>query len=151
DGPGDPPAWPADLPPVEKLRQFIRFMLSKMHAPARPSAMKLLMREMAHPSPAGREVVEQYIRPKAFRLRDILTALLPSADPRRLMMTGFSVIGQILFYRQNRPVVELMFGKEQIDALDLAAVTDHVTRFTLAALGFEPRYPFAAPAGEGPR
>lgn len=137
-----PPVWPDGMPAVDKLRAFIRLMAGKMHAPARPSAMQLLMREMAHPSAAGRAVILEYIQPKAFALRDILTELLPGADPRRLLMVGFSVIGQVLFYRQNRPVVELMFGKERVDALDLPAVTDHVTRFTLAALGMEPPYPF---------
>ena len=38
--------------------------------------------------------------------------------------------------RQNRPVSELIFGKAAVDALDVDLVTDHVTRFTLAALGF---------------
>jgi hypothetical protein len=50
-------------------------------------------------------------------------------------MTGFSVIAQCLFYRQNRPVAELIFGKAAIDALEVDAVTEHVVRFTLAALG----------------
>ena len=50
-------------------------------------------------------------------------------------MIGFSVMGQCLFYRQNRRVAELIFGKDDVDALDLAAVSDHVVRFTLAALG----------------
>jgi AcrR family transcriptional regulator len=149
DGPaGQLPQWPPGTPPVEKLTGFIRFMLGRMHAPARPSALRLLMREIPHPSPAAREVILRYIRPKAFALRDILAELLPGARPRRLLMTGFSVIGQILFYRQNRPVAELIFGKDQVDALDLAAVTDHVTRFTLAALGLGPPYRFGEPSRE---
>lgn len=138
DGPGFAPSWPDGTPPADKLRGFIRFMTARMHAPARPSAMRLVMREMAHPSPAAREVILQYIRPKAFALRAILDELLPEADPRRLLMCGFSVMGQILFYRQNRPVVELMFGKEQVEVLDLELVTDHITRFTLTALGVQP-------------
>lgn len=151
DGGNDPlPEWPAGMPPVDKLRGFLGMMAGKMHAPARPTAMQLLMREMAHPSAAGKAVVEEYIRPKAFALRDILTELLPDADPRRLLMVGFSVIGQVLFYRQNRPVVELIFGKDRVDGLGLAAVADHVTRFTLAALGQEPVYPWASPPATDP-
>ena len=145
DGGNDPlPEWPPGTTPEVKLRGFMALMVGRMHAPARPTAMQLLMREMAHPSAAGRAVVEEYIRPKALHLRDLLTELLPDADPARLLMIGFSVIGQILFYRQNRPVVELIFGKDRVDGLGLAAVADHVTRFTLAALGREPVYPWAA-------
>lgn len=129
--------WPPGTPPVQKLRDFIREMASRMHAPARPSAMRLLMREMAHPSPAAQQVVIEYIRPKAFALRSILQELLPGHDPHKLLMIGFSVMGQILFYRQNRPVVELIFGKDAVDALGVGMVIDHVTRFTLAALGVD--------------
>lgn len=127
--------WPAATPPVQKLRDFIRMMASRMHAPARPSAMRLLMREFAHPSPAAQQVILEFIRPKAFGLRAILQELLPGHEPSKLLMIGFSVMGQILFYRQNRPVVELIFGKDAVDALDVEMVIDHVTRFTLGALG----------------
>jgi AcrR family transcriptional regulator len=132
---GGPPAIPPDAPPVEKLRAFIREMVKRMHVPASPTSMQLMMREMAHPSAAGREVVRDYIRPIATGLEAILRELMPELDDRRRLMTGFSVIGQILFYRQNRPVAELIFGKDRVDALDVDAVTEHVTRFTLAALG----------------
>lgn len=131
----DAAAIPTDLPPVEKLRQFIRGMVTAMHVPTSTSAMKLMMREMADPGKAAHVVVTEFIQPMAFTLRDILRELLPHLDEQRLLMTGFSVIGQCLFYRQNRPVAELIFGKEQVSALTADAVADHVVRFTLAALG----------------
>ena len=129
------PDFPPDAAPVDMLRGFIAVMVGRMHAPASPSAMKLMMREMADPGKAAHVVVQEFIQPVAFRLREILTALLPDRDPAQVLMVGFSVMGQILFYRQNRPVAELIFGKEPVDALGLEMVTDHVTRFTLAALG----------------
>lgn len=137
----DASAIPVDAPPVEKLRAFIRGMVTAMHVPASPSAMKLMMREMADPGKAAHVVVTEFIQPMAFALRAILRELLPELDESRLLMTGFSVIGQCLFYRQNRPVAELIFGKEAVGALSADAVADHVVRFTLAALGH------AAPLG----
>lgn len=123
------------ITPREQLSLFIRHMAVQMHTPTSPAAMKLMMREMAHPGKAGHVVVDEFIRPMAFRLRDILLAIFPEMpEPRRLMI-GFSVIGQLLFYRQNRPVCELIFGKDHMDALSADMVADHVTRFTLAALG----------------
>ena len=129
------PIPPPGAPPVEKLRTFIREMVTRMHAPASPTAMKLMMREMADPGKAAHVVVTEFIQPAAFALRAILHELLPRLDDQRLLMTGFSVMGQCLFYRQNRPVAELIFGKEAVSALDVDAVADHVVRFTLAALG----------------
>ena len=132
---GPIPEFPVGLKPVEKLEAFIRAMVSRMHGPARPSSMKLMMREMAHPGKAAHVVVQEFIQPMAFRLRAILRELLPKHPEPQLLMIGFSVIGQILYYRQNRPISELIFDKPQVDALSEAMVADHVVRFTLAALG----------------
>jgi AcrR family transcriptional regulator len=129
------PVPPAGAPPLDKLRGFVREMVTRMHAPASPAAMKLMMREMADPGKAAHVVVTEFIQPAAFALRAILRELLPHLDEQHLLMTGFSVMGQCLFYRQNRPVSELIFGKEAVAALDADAVADHVVRFTLAALG----------------
>lgn len=120
---------------VERLTVFIGEMARRMHAPARPTSMKLMMREMSEPGKAADVVVKEFIQPLAFRLRDILGELLPHETPKQLLMIGFSIIGQCLFYRQNRPVAELIFGKEAVGALDVTSVTEHVVRFTLAALG----------------
>jgi AcrR family transcriptional regulator len=146
----DFPDWPPGTPPVDRLRDFIRVMAVRMHAPASPMAMKLVMREMAHPTEAAAEVVRDHIQPIAFLLLDILRDMLPGADEERLLMIGFSVIGQLLFYRQNRLCSELIFGKEAVDRLTVGMVADHVSRFTLAALGLEPPYPSSSPPERKP-
>ena len=66
-------------------------------------------------------------------------------------MTGFSVMGQCLFYRQNLPIAELIFGKDEVAALGADAVADHVVRFTLAALGHVPAIGREAPDGSETR
>jgi len=133
---GEPfPVWPDGTAPAVKLRDFIRVMVSRMHAPVNPHSLQLMMREMAHPTEAAKEVVRDYIQPMAFQLRQILRELQPSWPEERLLMSCFSVMGQILYYRQNRPVSILIFGPAQIETLTVEAVTDHVTRFTFAALG----------------
>lgn len=130
--------FPGGMPPVEKLTLFIREMTTRMTSPARPSSLRLMMRELSFPTAAGKEVVRDYIRPMALRLRGIVEELLPGIPEADCLMIGFSVIGQVLYYRQNRAVSELLFGKEQIDVLSTGQITEHVTRFTLAALGHAP-------------
>lgn len=131
------PSPPPAATPLQRLEAFIREVVRRMHAPARPTSMKLMMREMADPGKAAHVVVDEFIRPMAFALREHLRAVLPGLDEKRLLMTGFSVIGQCLFYRQNRPIAELIFGKDAVAELDLDAVSDHVVRFSLAAIGCE--------------
>jgi len=129
------PEWEPGTPPVEKLRVFIRTMLRQMHGPVRASSLQLMMREMANPSPAAEAVVAQFIRPMAHGLYAIVTEMFPDLPEKTRLMIAFSVVGQCLFYRQNRKVSELLFDKERIETLDLESVTEHVSKFTLAALG----------------
>jgi AcrR family transcriptional regulator len=137
---------PSDCPAVEKLKAFIAGMAASMHVPISPTAMKLLMREMSVPGKAAHVVVKEFIQPKALGLQKVICDLFPSLDESRVLAVGASIIGQLLFYRQNRPVAELIFGKEAMTALTLELVTEHVTRFTLAALGLgEPPYQTAVP------
>jgi TetR/AcrR family transcriptional regulator, regulator of cefoperazone and chloramphenicol sensitivity len=126
---------PSGTSPVEKLGLFIRELTMRMTTPARPTSLQLMMRELNHPTTAAREVVRDYIQPIAFRLWDIVRELDPRLCDQQGLLVGFSVIGQILFYRQNRTVTELIFGSDAINAISSAAIADHVTRFTLAALG----------------
>jgi len=126
---------PADLHAADKLALFIRGMVKAMHAPASPALLKLMMREMADPGKAAHVVVDEFIRPTAFRLRDILRELRPELPESALLMTGFSVFGQVLFYRQNRPTAEVIFGKAHLAALTEEMVADHVVAFTFRALG----------------
>jgi AcrR family transcriptional regulator len=139
------PEFPPELSGADKMRWFIRGLAESMTAPLRATAMQLLMREMSNPSAATRAVVTEFIQPVAFRLREIVRELLPEVDDHHLYMIGFSVIGQLLYYRQNRPVSELIFGPEVMAGLTTELVTEHVTRFTLAALGLAEPYPGARP------
>lgn len=134
----DLPDWPAGTPAKTKLEAFIRGMVRSMHGPVRPSSLQLLMRELAHPSPATTAVVREYIRPMAMGLWEIVGEMFPHMDEHRRLMIGFSVVGQCLYYRQNRVVSELLFGTDAVGALDEQKVADHIVTFTLAALGHGP-------------
>lgn len=127
-------ADPPGTPPVVRLERFIRAVVPEMHAPTRATAMKLMMRELADPGKAAGVVVDEFIRPMAYHLWGIIRELLPHLPEPQVLMTGFSVIAQCLYYRQNRPVSELIFGKPAVDTLSVDMVADHVVRFTLAAV-----------------
>ncbi|MCU0705505.1 MAG: CerR family C-terminal domain-containing protein [Fimbriiglobus sp.] len=131
----DDPTAPASV----RLERFIRHMVAMMHEPASPSAMKLVVREMADPGKAAATLVDEFIRPIAFRLRALLQELQPHQTDEERLMTGFSIIGQCLYYRQNRRVSELIFGKPQVEALTVDMVADHVVRFTRNAIGLGER------------
>jgi len=102
-----------------------------------PWQVRLMMRELLQPTEACRELVEDYIRPHFGILLGVLDELsggaLPASEVRRL---GLSVIGQCFLYRAAGDVVSMLVPAGEIDAFHTPrAIADHVTRFTLAAVG----------------
>jgi AcrR family transcriptional regulator len=133
--------FPPGTPAAEKLRQFIEESLVGLELDEQcPEwGRRLMMREMAEPSEACVAVVDAFVRPKAEALQRILAELLPpeTSEAERHMI-AFSIVGQCLFHRLHRPVAALLVGEEMSRSLDMARVADHITRFTLAALGHGP-------------
>src|SRR6516165_4499962 len=137
------PQWPAGTPAPVKLRDFILTFLRRAVADREQSwPCQLIMRETVQPTKACEEFVRGFVRPNFTVLHGILQELLPadfSEEARRLV--GFSIIGQGLFYRVARGVLELMFGGEQplrFDEERIQVLAEHITRITLAALGVLP-------------
>lgn len=135
-----PPNWPAEFTPADKLRAFIQGMLESKLATARPQwHLELMLREMARPTDACREIVEDYIRPMAETLAGILQELMPGATwNERSWLIGFSVVSQVLFYYIHQPIIRILMGPEGFESLSVDLLTDHITRFCLAAIGQGP-------------
>lgn len=131
------PEWAADTRPETKLRGFVLTMLDRMlNDPEAAWHQQLMLRELANPSIACQEWVRDYIRPHFDVLLAIISELVPapvSLADRQLIV--FSVIGQCLYHRVARPVVEMLLPADEFAALDVARLADHISRFTLAALG----------------
>jgi AcrR family transcriptional regulator len=129
------PDWAPNTPPVQKLRDFIRVMVTRMMTPQSPASLQLMMREMVHPSAACVEVVREYIQPMAQKLGGILTEVLPQMTERQRFLVAFSIVGQCLFYRNHSAIASLLVGEEEFRRYDVDLVADHITSFTLHALG----------------
>jgi AcrR family transcriptional regulator len=133
--------FPPDMPPAEKLRRFIEDSLVGLDLEQQGPewGRRLMMREMAEPSEACMALVDAFVRPKAEALRQILAELLPPETPQvQRHMIAFSIVGQYLFHGLHRPMAVLLVGEEMSRSFDVARVADHITRFTLAALGHGP-------------
>lgn len=133
----DHPAWPESYTAADKLRAFIRRMLEEKLNPNRPAwHQELMLRELSRPSESCREYVESYIRPMAHTLSDVIQELYPQQEwTQQKWMIGFSVVGQVLFYQLQQPVIRILMGDEGFESLTVEGLTDHITRFCLAALG----------------
>jgi AcrR family transcriptional regulator len=130
-------AWPPNTPPAEKLRRFIRVMVEHLMDANKPAwHTRMMMHELANPTSACAELVRDYIAPTAGVLMEILGEILPPDMPRwKRFMTGFSIVSQCLYYVQNRPIAKLLVGEEDFAAFTRDHIAEHVTQFSLAALG----------------
>jgi TetR/AcrR family transcriptional regulator, regulator of cefoperazone and chloramphenicol sensitivity len=126
--------------PAEQLRRYVRHFLRHILAihQSGPWHQNLMHQEMLRPTKASEVLVREVIRPKFERLLQVLARVCPGADERRLHVIAFSIIGQCLHYKMGRPFIERLVGPEEYQSLDVDYLTDHITAFSLAALGLGP-------------
>ena len=133
------PEFPPGTSATDQLRAYVQRMLTRLLDPNRPAwHAQLMAREMTEPSRACAAMGESYIRRNFEWLDAILRELLPaetSTADRHLV--AFSIVGQCLHFKIHRPIAVLLVGEEEYDTFDVARLTEHIVRFTLAALGHE--------------
>ena len=131
------PEWSDDTPAETKLADFITTFIRRVRTgPEDTWHTKLMMREMAHPTAACAELVQSSIRPQFDMLLAILRELLPSnVSDEQLRLTGFSIVGQCLFYHLADPVVRNLLTSSEYSELDVAKLAKHILDFSLSSIG----------------
>jgi AcrR family transcriptional regulator len=131
------PEWSEGTPAETKLADFITTFIRRVRTgPEDTWHTKLMMREMAHPTGACAELVQSSIRPQFEILLAILRELLPSdVSSERLQLTGFSIVGQCLFYHLADPVVRNLLSSEEYSELNVAKLAQHILDFSLSSIG----------------
>lgn len=119
----------------DKLHAFVYSFFLRVFDTGQSSWFgKLMSREMADPTHALAERIEETIRPMAAMLQGIIRELGPDLNDSQVRRCALSVVGQILFYHHCRAAIEKVFvGEVQEDDL-LARRARHVTDFTLAGI-----------------
>jgi TetR/AcrR family transcriptional regulator, regulator of cefoperazone and chloramphenicol sensitivity len=120
----------------DRLHAFVHSLLLRIFSDG-PSARhgKLMAREMMEPTGALDEVVREDIRPMSALLHTIVGELLgPGADDGAKRLCATSVVSQALFYHHCRPVVVRLYPDLKFDREGIERLTEHITRFSLAAI-----------------
>ncbi len=132
------PNWPQDASPEERLRGFIRTLLERMIGTrSDPWQSRLMMREILQPTDACRAMARDHFRPHFKLLLDILSEMLPARTPDACRhQIVFSIIGQCLYYRTAGEVVAMLVSEQEHAACySVEQLADHISRFSLRALG----------------
>ena len=120
----------------ERLRAFVHSLLLRIFSEG-PSARhgKLMAREMMEPTGALDAIVREDIRPMSSLLVSIVSELLGAgADDATKRLCANSVVSQALFYHHCRPVVVRLHPDLKFDRAGIERLTEHITRFSLAAI-----------------
>ena len=110
------PEWTAGTPPQRKLRDFVGNLLERMLGFGEPPwQVRLMMREVLHPTDACRELVEDYVRPRFELLVSILDELVDGQlSQTELRQVALSIIGQCFLYRAAGDVVGMLVPREEL-------------------------------------
>jgi len=118
----------------EMLRMRIAAMLELLLGPPLGLHGTLMMREMCDPSAALPDIVEQFIEPLKREMAAIVAGLRPGLGRDDVERCVFSIVGQVFFYRNMLPALQVMLGRHEFSRAWLRATAEHVAEFSLGGL-----------------
>lgn len=122
--------------PEVRLESYVRWLLTRLVADGAEGRLgQLMSREMIQPTVALERVVEGFMRPQALWLEGLVREILgPGFADNEYRLAVMSVVGQVLFYKHCRPVLErLGHGLVPLPGAVDAHVR-HIVDFSLAGL-----------------
>ncbi|QDU59712.1 HTH-type transcriptional repressor AcnR [Planctomycetes bacterium Pan216] len=133
------PTLPGEMAPEAKLELMIRAFFQHMFENdplRRPDwCQRLVLREFMNPTQACRDLVDEFIRPANEQFVGIIQEILPGVTDRQTQqLLVWSLVGQCTFFRMHRSVMGILVGEDVVATLDAKRLSDHVVKFTLAAL-----------------
>lgn len=122
--------------PDERMRGFVHAFLARLLDDARPDwVMKLYLRELADPTGVLASVVDRVHRPLFERLSAIVDEVAGGKlDARAVRACCHSIIGQCIFYKHARPVLDALGHRAPASSREIQRVAEHVALFSIAGI-----------------
>lgn len=125
----------AGRPPEQQLEAFIAFFLQRVVEGRNSWIHRLMMHELSDPTGALEMVVNGVLRPRTEYLSGIIAALIgTTADDPRVRRCLMSVQTQINALIMKNALVDRLGLGEPATPESVAAIADHITRFSLAGI-----------------
>jgi TetR/AcrR family transcriptional regulator, regulator of cefoperazone and chloramphenicol sensitivity len=125
-----------DAPPEEILRALIRARMQSANRAGRPDwHFRIMIHEMAQPTPAMSRVIQEIVRPIYERMLGLvgeITGLQPHDEKTRLCV--HSVMGQVFLYIMQGPFLARVWPELKMTPEQLDRIADHIADFSLAFL-----------------
>jgi TetR/AcrR family transcriptional regulator, regulator of cefoperazone and chloramphenicol sensitivity len=123
-----------DASPEEIFRGVVKARLESLWGQDQEDwHFRIMMHEIAKPTPAMNQVVTEAIRPVYDRLREVIGKIMGlPAEHQTTRLCAHSIIGQIMFYAFARPVIPRLWPDMKMTAAQLDRIADHIANFSLA-------------------
>lgn len=124
------------LAPERQLRAFILEFVRALIGEGRPSwGARIMAREIAQPTAALPEVIDEVMRPRYEQLRAIVGAYLgerPASE--RVRFVAHSVIAQCVHWAHAQPLFPHLWPQFRLTAPQVDRIAEHISNFSLAGL-----------------
>jgi TetR/AcrR family transcriptional regulator, regulator of cefoperazone and chloramphenicol sensitivity len=133
-----------NAPPEEILRAVIRARLGSLSRRDLPEwHFRILMHEMAEPTPALRQILDKVGRPLFTRLLELIGGMLGLApDDDKTRLCAISVMGQILAYVFAAPMLAGVWPELKMTPAQVERIAEHIGDFSLSYIrGFRTNAP----------
>jgi len=122
--------------PEKILRQVIKAMVRKIGGdPHSDRWFRLIVHELAQPTPAMSRVIDEAIRPIYHRLRQLVAAILNlPRDHEQTRLCTHSIVGQIVHYPHARRILARLWPELTMTPEQLDRIADHIADFSLSYL-----------------
>ncbi|HEY3131343.1 MAG TPA: CerR family C-terminal domain-containing protein [Acidobacteriota bacterium] len=129
-------AFDQDAAPEEILRQVIRARLNEACGSDRFNwRFRLMVHELAQPTPAMSRVIDETMRPIYNRLRELVGAIIHlPRDHEKTRLCTHSIIGQVAHYAHSRRVLARLWPELKMTPEQLEKIANHIAEFSLAYL-----------------
>lgn len=132
-------------PPLIQLKFYILEMVREHLASQKPAwHLEIMLWEMTRQTAEGREVIELQLRPMATLLKNIIRQLVgDEVSEETVWKSGFSIVGQVLFYHVHQAIARQLAGDAIYEELTVDQIAEHIYQFSIAGLAAVAKRPLA--------
>lgn len=126
----------AALPPDERLYAYIRTFLSRVLDEGDGTRFaKLMAQELIQPTDAFDLIIEEIVNPTfAFLSATVMQLFKKPMSQEKAGLCCLSIVGQIFYFYLSKHVIRKLVDREHFGDLEIDAVANHITRFSLYAI-----------------
>ncbi len=123
-------------PPEEAFRELIHAMFQRVCRADRPGwHFRLMVHELAQPTPAMAAVIDDTMRPIYERFCELIGVMLGlPVDHDKTRLCAHSVIAQVVHYVHSRHVISRLWPELDLTAERISEISTHIADFSLAYL-----------------